>query len=287
MNALMERMEERQHGFSKGQKRICAYIREKYDEAAFLTASRLGETVGVSESTVVRFAYALGYDGYPELQQAIQEMVRYKLTSMQRMRLASTIPENDVQRTVMSSDIANIRASVEMIDKRAFHGTVEAILSAKYIYVLGLRSARPLAELLAYYLDYVCDNVLLATDYGQDVRDRILRIGEGDVCIGISYPRYSTATAMAMEFAKNRGATMIALTDLPASPIAGYADFALCARSSMASFADSLVAPLSLINSLIVAVGMARRDAAHEHLEQLENMWGAGGVYIGSRDEES
>ncbi len=287
MNALVERIEENQHGFSKGQKRIAAYIREKYDEAAFLTASRLGDTVGVSESTVVRFAYALGYNGYPELQEALQEMVRYKLTSMQRLRLASSIPENDVQRTVMNSDIANIRTSVEMIDKRAFQAAVDAILSAKHIYILGLRSARPLAELLAYYLDYVCDNVLLATDYGQDVRDRILRIGEGDVCVGISYPRYSSATALAMEFAKSRGATVIALTDLPASPIAGFADYALYARSSMASFADSLVAPLSLINSIIVAVGMARSDAAHEHLEQLESMWGAGGVYIGGKEEEA
>ncbi|MDO4573312.1 MAG: MurR/RpiR family transcriptional regulator [Clostridia bacterium] len=280
MEALLKKLKNGYMGFSKGQRKIADYIMNAYEEAAFMTAARLGGKVGVSESTVVRFAYELGLDGYPALQAALQELLRNRLTSVQRIRLASGIPQQDVLRTVLTADMNNIRATIDMIDNDSFQRAVEAILSARRIYVLGVRSAMALAQFLTYYLDYVCDNVVFVVGGGQDTRERMLRIQEGDLCFGISFPRYSARTVEALRYARERGATLLAVTDQPDSPVALMSDITLCARSDMASFADSLVAPLSLINALIVAVGMRRNEAACRHLSRLEEIWRDEGVYL-------
>lgn len=280
MEGLLKTIEDNRSLFSKGQKRIADYIVHSYDEAAFMTAAKLGDTVGVSESTVVRFAYSLGLDGYPALQEALQELIRHRLTSVQRIRLAASIPQDEMLRTVLTSDMNNIRATIEMIDNDSFRGAINAILHARRIYVLGIRSAMSLAQFLTYYLDFVCDNVMFVNGAVQDIYERMVRLGPEDVCFGISFPRYSVRTIDAMRYAKAQGATVISLTDLPTSPSAAFADFTLCARSDMASFADSLVAPLSLINAIIAAIGLARQDEAYQHLTQLEQIWSAEGVYM-------
>ena len=280
MGGLLDTIAENYQQFSKGQKRIAEYIMHSYDDAAFMTAARLGETVGVSESTVVRFAYAIGLDGYPALQEELQELIRHRLTSVQRIRLAASIPQNDILRRVLTDDINNIRATIDMIDNESFRCAIDAVLGARRIYVLGIRSAMSLAQFMTYYLDYVCDNVMFVNGAVQDIYERMVRLGPEDVCIGISFPRYSVRTIDAMRYAKSRGATVIALTDVPNSPSTRYADYVLCARSNMASFADSLVAPLSLINAIIVAIGLARKDEAYYHLSQLEKIWSEEGVYM-------
>ena len=279
-------IEENYPAFSKGQRRIADFIVSRYDDAAFMTAAKLGEEVGVSESTVVRFASTLGLDGYPALQAKLQEMIRHRLTSAQRIRLASTIPQEELVKTVLTADINNIRATIDLNDNTEFLAAIDAILNARRIYVLGIRSAMALAQFFTYYLDYVCDNVMFVNGAVQDIHERMLRIGPQDVCFGISFPRYSARTVDAMKYAKDKGATLIALTDVPSSPLAAVADHTLCARSDMASFADSLVAPLSLMNAIIVAVGHARQDEASQHLEQLENIWHAEGVYINETIKE-
>jgi len=280
MEGLMKCIEEHRPEFSKGQKRIADYILRSYDEAAFMTAAKLGDTVGVSESTVVRFAYSLGLDGYPALQEALQEMIRNRLTSVQRIRLAATIPQDEMLRKVLSSDMNNIRATIDMIDNDTFRHAIDAILGARRIYVLGVRSSLALAQFLSYYLDFVCDNVVFINGAVQDTFERMVRLGPEDVCFGISFPRYSVRAVEAMRYAKKQGATVISLTDLPTSPSAEFADYVLCARSDMASFADSLVAPLSLINAIISAVGLARQEQAYQHLDRLEQIWSAEGVYL-------
>jgi DNA-binding MurR/RpiR family transcriptional regulator len=286
MDALFSLMEKQYPTFSKGQRRIAEYIFNSYDDAAFMTAAKLGKRVGVSESTVVRFAYMLGLDGYPALQEALQDLIRHRLTSVQRIRLAANIPQQDVLKTVLTSDMNNIRATIDMIDNDSFEGAINATLRARRIYVLGIRSAMALAQSLTYYLDYVCDNVMFVNGAVQDIHERMLRVGPQDVCFGISFPRYSARTVDAMKYAKSKGATLIALTDMPTSPLARISDYSLCARSDMASFADSLVAPLSLINAIIVAAGHARKDEATKHLTQLEDIWHAEGVYLSETVKE-
>ncbi len=280
MDGLLSTIENRYPQFSKGQRRIADYITHSYDDAAFMTAARLGERVGVSESTVVRFAYLLGLDGYPSLQAELQELVRHRLTSVQRIRLASSIPQQEMPKTVLTSDMNNIRTTIEMLDGEVFQGAVNAILDARRIYVLGIRSAMALAQFFTYYLDYVCDNVMFVNGAVQDIHERMLRVGPNDVCFGISFPRYSARTIDAMRYAKTKGATLIALTDQMTAPVASISDFTLCARSDMVSFADSLVAPLSVMNAIIVAVGHARKEETYRHLTQLEDIWHAEGVYL-------
>lgn len=280
MDGLFSLIEAKDPQFSKGQRRIAEYITRSYDDAAFMTAAKLGERVGVSESTVVRFAYLLGLDGYPALQDELQELVRHRLTSAQRIRLAAGLPQEDVLKTVLTSDMNNIRTTIELLDNDAFQGAVDAILDARRIYVLGIRSAMALAQFFTYYLDYVCDNVMFVNGAVQDIHERMLRVGPDDVCFGISFPRYSARTLDAMRYAKSKGATLIALTDQMAAPVASISDYTLCARSDMVSFADSLVAPLSVMNAIIVAVGHARKDETYRHLTQLEDIWYAEGVYL-------
>ena len=272
MNNLLNEIQRRLPSMSKGQQRIANFITASYEQAAFMTAARLGETVGVSESTVVRFAYALGLDGYPALQDRMQEMVLGRLTSVQRAQLASGIKKNEVFKTVLTTDMSSIRTTMEMAD--------ETILQARKVYVLGLRSAMPLAMFLAYYLDYICGNVITFSANLQDLRETMVRMDHRDAFVCISFPRYSTRTAEAMAYAKSRGAKTIALTDKQDSPIGAMADVVLLAKSDMASFADSLTAPLSVINAIIVAAGLQSEKEVQEHLRELENVWNRDQVYL-------
>ena len=287
MNDLITKIQSELPGFSKGQKQIARFILEHYDKAAFMTASRLGVTVGVSESTVVRFATELGYDGYPHLQRALQEMIRNKLTSVQRMEVAGDrMGGRDVLQTVLHADTDMIRVTLDEIDRDAFQGAVDALMGAKRIYILGVRSSSALASFLGFYFNLLFENVTLVhTNSVSEIIEQVLRVGPGDVLFGISFPRYSKRTLSAMKYARDRGARVIALTDSQLSPLARVADHVLLARSDMASFVDSLVAPLSVINALIVAVGMSRRDEIEHTFNKLERIWEEYDVYEKPEDD--
>lgn len=287
MNDLITKIQSELPGFSKGQKQIARFILEHYDKAAFMTASRLGVTVGVSESTVVRFATELGYDGYPHLQRALQEMIRNKLTSVQRMEVAGDrMGGRDVLQTVLHADTDMIRVTLDEIDRDAFQGAVDALMGAKRIYILGVRSSSALASFLGFYFNLLFENVTLVhANSVSEIFEQVLRVGPGDVLFGISFPRYSKRTLSAMKYARDRGARVIALTDSQLSPLARVADHVLLARSDMASFVDSLVAPLSVINALIVAVGMSRRDEIEHTFNKLERIWEEYDVYEKPEDD--
>lgn len=270
---------------SKGQKQLATYIMQNYDRAAFITASKMGRVVGVSESTVVRFAYSLGYDGYPQLQKALQELIRNKLTSVQRIQLTNDLQPNDVLKSVLKADEANIHSTIDSIDNNTFNSAIEAMLKARKIYIIGLRSAAPLAQFLSYYLGIVMENISVVGGAMGNIYEDLIRINEEDVCIGISFPRYSTRTIDALSFARERGAGIIAITDSLSSPVAQNAQYALIARSDMASFADSLVAPLSLINAIIVACSLRRKGEIADTLNRLENIWGSQKVYATKENE--
>ena len=286
MQDMIERLNHSGRKLSKGHRRIAQYIVEHYDKAVFMTASRLGESVGVSESTVVRFAAVLGYEGYPQLQRALQELVSHRLTAVQRFEMSSEIDPNAVLRTVLKSDMQNIRATVEELDNHAFEEGVKRILNAKEIYVIGLRSAAPLAQFLGYYLNYIFDRVHLVSSAATDVFEEIARISEADVVIGISFPRYSTRTVKAMRFARSCGAQVISITDGPMSPLHEDSDVCLNACTDMASFVDSLAAPMSVINALVVSLGLHRKEELSRHFKQLEAIWAANDVYLGETDEQ-
>ena len=275
------------NSFSKGQKAIGRFILDSYDKAAFMTASRLGKTVDVSESTVVRFASRLGYDGYPNMQKALQEMIRNKLTSVQRMEVAGDrMGGRDVLQTVLHADTDMIRVTLDEIDRDAFQGAVDALMGAKRIYILGVRSSSALASFLGFYFNLLFENVTLVhTNSVSEIFEQVLRVGPGDVLFGISFPRYSKRTLSAMKYARDRGARVIALTDSQLSPLARVADHVLLARSDMASFVDSLVAPLSVINALIVAAGMSRRDEIEQTFNKLERIWEEYDVYEKPEDD--
>lgn len=285
---LLTRIDLCMHSFSKGQKRIAHYIEEHYDKAAFMTASKLGETVGVSESTVVRFATELGYEGYPKLQKAMQEMIRNKLTSVQRIEVTTTRIGNDnVLDSVLNQDIEKIRRTIEETSHEDFNRAVDEICNAKRIYIFGVRSTAAIANFLAYYFELIFDNVrVVNTTSSASAYEHIFRISENDVMIGISFPRYSSMAVEAMDFARSRGAHAIAITDSMASPLVQSADSILIARSDMASIVDSLVAPLSLINALIVATVLKKKEEVSENFRQLEEVWNKNGVYT-KHDAES
>ena len=284
-NELMIRMEEKYKKMSKGQKRLADYVTENYDKAVFLTAARLGEVVGVSESTVVRFATQLGYKGYPGFQKALEELVRNKLNSIQRMEVTyGRISQSEILETVLQSDIEKIKLTLTGIDQKAFELAIDTILSAKRIYVVGIRSCAPLASFLCFYLNLVCENVIAVnTNSSSEIFEQLIRINEEDVIIGISFPRYSMRTLKALEFASNRKAKVITLTDSVHSPMNLYSSCNLIARSDMASIVDSLVAPLSVINALVVALCMKKQKEVVNTLETLEQIWGEYQVY--SKDE--
>jgi DNA-binding MurR/RpiR family transcriptional regulator len=266
---------------SKGQKSIALYISEHYDKAAFMTASKLGAITSVSESTVVRFAVELGFDGYPQLQKELQELIRNKLTSMQRIDVsAEFIGEHDVLEKILNSDIEKIKKTLADISKPDFEGAVDAIANASTIYILGVRSASALAEFMNYYFSLILKNVKLVYSTGvSEMFEQILRITPEDVFIGLSFPRYSSRTVKVLKFASDRGAKVIAITDSMFSPLIPHSQFALLAKSDMASFVDSLVAPLSLINALIVAVGLKKRVEVYQTFSELESIWDEYDVY--------
>lgn len=287
-NDLSARLSELSPELSKGHKKIAEFIRDHYDKAAFMTASRLGTVVGVSESTVVRFATVLGYDGYPELQKALREYTSSKLTSIQRMDVMSDQLEGeDLLTKVMNFDIDQIRHTLEETDKEDFYETVDILCNAKTIYVIGARSAAVLARFLVFYFNIMVDNVrLIHTTSTSEMFEQIINIGKDDIMIGISFPRYSKHTVKAFRYAKENGAQVIAITDSRTSPIAENADHLLLARSDMASFADSLVAPMSLINALITAMSMRKREFVSSNYERLERIWNEYEVYEKSDDQD-
>ena len=274
-------IQENMSTFSKGQKRIANYILESYDKAAFMTASRLGKTVSVSESTVVRFAAELGYDGYPSMQRSLQKMIRNRLTSVQRIVVSNDrIGDQDLLSSVLQSDIEKIRLTLEEVDRQSFDRAVDAIVSARKIYIMGVRSSASLATFLSFYFNLIFDNVIsVAANTASEVFETMLRVGAEDVVIGVSFPRYSSRTVQAMNFARDRGATTIAITDSEASPLAPISNYTLKARSDMASFVDSLVAPLSLVNALLVAVSRKKNDDLAHTFQTLEDIWDEYGVY--------
>lgn len=284
-NELLQKIDDGYSKFSKGQKKLAEFIREDYDKAAFLTAAKMGEEVGVSESTVVRFATALGYDGYPGFQKALGELVRTKLNSIQRMEVTyGRISQGQILASVLQSDIEKIKLTMDSIDHEAFELAVDTILNAKKIYVIGIRSCAPLASFLCFYLNLVCDNVTAVnTNSSSEIFEQLIRISEDDVIVGISFPRYSMRTLKALEFASNRKAKVITLTDSVHSPMNLYSSCNLIARSDMASIVDSLVAPLSVVNALVVALCMKKQNDVITTLETLEEIWDEYQVY--SKDE--
>lgn len=267
--------------FSKGQKLIANYILQSYDKAAFMTASRLGKTVGVSESTVVRFAVELGFDGYPSMQRTLQELVRSKLTSVQRIEVANDrIGNQDVVSTVLQADIDTLRKTSETLDRREMNESVELILQAKRIYIIGVRSSTAIADFLNFYFRNIFENVsLVSSTSTSEMFEQMLRVGKGDVVIGISLPRYSSRTVKTMQYAKDCGAATIAITDKPDAPAGKLADHVLVAKSDMVSIVDSLVAPMSVVNALIVAVSRRREEQVSTTFKNLERLWDEYDVY--------
>ena len=278
---ILTRMQEKSHTFSKGQKALARYITECYDKAAFMTASRMGKTVGVSESTVVRFAVDLGFDGYPAMQKAMQEMVLTRLTSVQRMEVANTrLADQDVLTTVLHSDMEKLRLTAETVSRADFSAAVDAILGAQRIVVMGARSAAPLASFLGYYLRYMFPNVVTVTTSGNsEMFERIVDMGSKDVFIAFSFPRYSVTTAKGAEYCRANGATVIGITDSRLSPLGENCDHVLIAKSDMLSLVDSLVAPMSLVNALLVALAAGREKVLSNKLSRLESIWQEQHVY--------
>ena len=280
-NFILSKADINQKKMSKGHKKLAQYIAENYDKAAFMTASKLGEKVGVSESTVVRFATEMGFKGYPELQKELQQMIKSKLTAVQRMEVSITlIGEHGAIQKVLTGDMELIRDTLENVSESEFSKAVETINNAKRIYILGVRSSAALASFLYFYFNPVFENVVLVdTSSASEMFEQMFRISEDDVCVAISFPRYSKQTINALRFINDRGTKIIALTDSADSPIAEYADTLLVAKSDMVSVVDSLVAPLSLINALIVAVTFSKRDEVYNNFNKLESIWDEYQVY--------
>ena len=285
--SILNQIESGFGGFSKGQKRIATYILENYDKAAFMTASKLGKLVGVSESTVVRFAAELGYDGYPSMQRALQEIIRSRLTSTQRIRAAGELYDRrDVLSVVAESDMSKLRAMAEDSNPDDFSSAVARITDAKHVYIFGMRSSTFVAGYLHFYMRLLVRNVTMvqAASAGE-VFEQLLHIGPGDVLIAISFPRYSRITMNAVKFARDRGATIIAVTDNERSPVYQMSDEALLAPCEMISFVDSMVAPLCLINALLVAMAGQMGERVSATFAELEDIWNEYGVF-GKTDDE-
>ena len=274
-------LEEKEPIFSKGQRRIAGYITDSYDKAAFMTASRLGKMVGVSESTVVRFAVELGFDGYPEMQKAMQEMVMNRLTSVQRIEVANDrIGNQDILGKVLQADAEKIRQTAETISHDDFQTAVDAILRANHVYILGVRSAAPLANFAGYYMNYMFENVRVVTVSGAgEMFENLVNVKPDDVVIAFSFPRYSSATLKAVQYCRQVGATVIGITNSHLSPLAENSDYVLIAKSDMVSLVDSLVAPLSVVNALLVALASAREQEVQKSLETLERVWEEYNIY--------
>ena len=278
---LMGLMDAHAPKFSKGQRRIADYITHHYDEAAFMTAAKLGEEVGVSESTVVRFATELGFDGYPQFQKALQELIRSKLTIVQRLDVTrARMQDDEVLKQVALSDINNIRRTIEDLDDSVFYDTVDRIVNARQVYVFGAGSCKHLAGFLTHYLQLLVGKARRVTVASpSQICEQMIDLSPEDVVIGISFPRYSKISVQAMHYAHSKGATVVALTDSALSPIAPYATNLLTAHSDMASVVDSLVAPMSVINALIVAISLRTMERTRAKLEELEQLWNSYEVY--------
>lgn len=280
-NRLSERIRNKSASFSKGQKLIAKYIEEHPDKVAFMTASRLGLTVGVSESTVVRFATEIGYSGYPALQEAMQEMIRSKLTTVQRLEMTFRNTEREkLLDSVLEQDIGIIRRTKENSNHEMFYSAAKALVPAKRVYILGAGSSLALATFLTHYFNLVFESVILIEATGEaQIYQQMIHVNENDAIVAISFPRYSKKAAQALRYAQAKGAATIAITDSELSPLAKYAAHLLLARSDMVSFVDSLVGPLSLINALIVTVAIEKKDQVADVLLKIENIWDEYSVY--------
>ena len=274
-------------GFSKGQKRIANYILSNYDKAAFMTACRLGQIAQVSESTVVRFASQLGYDGYPAMQKALQELIRGKLTSIQRIEASGEqINSGDIAGSVMQRDMETIRSTIERMDRTEFDLAVEKLVEAKHIYLLGVRSSAFLAGYLNFYFRLIFKNVTLVQNaVAGETFEQLVQVQPGDVLLAISFPRYSKMTVNAVQYAREKGADVVAITDSTLAPLYPLASAALLVRSDMISFVDSITAPLSLLNALIVTVGQRKNEEVPETFSELERVWSQYSVFGKTEDE--
>lgn len=284
---VLQMIQSEQGSFSKGQKRIAQYILENYDKAAFMTAAKLGKSAQVSESTVVRFAAQLGYDGYPEMQKALQELVRGRLTSIQRIQASQEqMDSQDILGSVMQRDMESIHTAIDGLDRGAFDSVVDTLMRAKHIYILGVRSSAYLAGYLHFYFHLIFPNVTLVQNMaGGEIFEQMVRIGPDDVIVGISFPRYSKLAVSAVEFARSRGAEVVAITDSKMSPLYKVAGTSLLVRSDMISFVDSMAAPLSLLNALIVAVGQQKHEEVSGTFSEMERVWSTYSVFGKAEDE--
>ncbi|MBU3101226.1 MULTISPECIES: MurR/RpiR family transcriptional regulator [Clostridium] len=265
---------------SKGQKLIAEYILKHYDKAAFMTADKLGESIGVSESTVVRFASELGFGGYPKLQKSLQQLIRNKLTTVQRIELSNDyMTQENALKSVLKADMENIKTTLENINYETFDEIVNSLFKAKKIYIIGLRDSSSLAEFLGFYLNFILDNVKVVAYGVSDIFEQLLNVDEQDIVIGIGFPRYTMRTIEALDFAKSKNANIIVITDSLLSPLAEKANYTLIAQSNMTSFVDSLVAPFSVINALIIAVGLREKEKISSTFSTLENIWEEYKVY--------
>ena len=285
---ILSVLQQRASSFSKGQRLLARYITEAYDKAAFMTASRLGKTVGVSESTVVRFATELGYNGYPSMQKAMQDMVLNRLTSVQRIEVTSDrIGDQDVVSMVLQSDADKLRQTSEILDRDEFQSAVNAILNGKRIYVMGARSAAPLASFLGYYLNFMFNNVHVVTVSGcSEMFEKVIDIDADDVVVAFSFPRYSAATAKGAQYCRTTGAKVIGITDSRLSPLGQHCDHVLLAKSDMVSLVDSIVAPLSVVNALLVALASGREQTLSKTFDTLEQLWEEYNVYEKRVDDQ-
>lgn len=286
---ILSRIQMGYQTFSKGQKKIADYILEHYDKAAFMTAFKLGQMVSTSESTVVRFATELGCEGYASFQRELQEIIRNKLTAVQRMEVADNqIGEQETLKMVMESDLEKIKQTLEEIDVEMFYQAVEVLVNARKIYILGARSSAALAQFMGFYMNLLFKDVcMVGAASTSEVFEQIMRIDEQDVMIALSFPRYSKRTVQAVQYAKSRGSNIVAITDSESSPINQYATHRLIARSDMASFVDSLVAPLSVVNAFIVAIGMRKKEEVAGTFEHLEHIWDEYEVYEKYEDTQN
>lgn len=284
---LIRKIQKEFNKLTKGQKLIAEFVINDYDKAAFMTALALGETVGVSESTVVRFAHSLGYDGYKDLQKQLQELVKNKLTTVQRLSMVSKYSNKEgILKKVMEKDMENIHKTINETGHEAFEKSIDLILNAKKVYILGLRSSSFIAGYLGFYLSFILRDVKVVTSSANDLFEQLFRVESEDVIIGISYPRYSKRTLEALDYCKEKGSKIISITDSLISPAAKYSDITLVAPSEMLSFVDSLVAPMSLINALILAIGLEKREDTAMYFEELERIWNKYNVYNSSMNNK-
>ncbi len=281
-NDLISLINSNYYKFSKGQKQIAQFIIDHYDKAAFMTAAKIGETVDVSESTVVRFASTIGYSGFPELQKALQVLIKNKLTTVQRINLNSDIvnDKDKLHKRIIKNEMNTMRTLYETIDTKELDKAAELIMNADKVYILGLRTSSTLSNYLGFYLDVILDNVKILNNSGvNSLYEEIIRIKETDVLIVISYPRYSKTTIEATKFVKEHNAKIVAITDTEASPVYNLADVSLLAKSNIVSFIDSLVVPLCMINNLIINIGLQEKDDIVEYYNKLEQLWDNHSIY--------